>query len=93
MIKTNETKQKPAKLCLAKTRSDALCQKHPVAGGTRCRLHGGLSTGPKTEEGKAACIAAHWKHGRRSKAFVEKRKQVWADLRQVERKMREEGII
>jgi hypothetical protein len=27
----------------------------------RCRLHGGLSTGPKTEEGRARC--GNWKHG------------------------------
>ena len=30
----------------------------------RCRLHGGLSTGPKTEAGRAAIAAAHYKHGR-----------------------------
>jgi hypothetical protein len=29
-----------------------------LAGKTRCRLHGGLSTGPKTEEGKARVVAA-----------------------------------
>ena len=27
-----------------------------MPGKTRCRYHGGLSTGPKTDEGKAACI-------------------------------------
>lgn len=93
MVKTNNTEPNDIKLCFAKTRSSTPCQKHPVAGKTRCRLHGGLSTGPKTEEGKAACLAAHWKHGRRSRAHVEKRKQIWADLRQVESKMREAGII
>ena len=93
MIKTNDTEQNNTKLCLAKTRSGAPCQKHPIAGRTRCRLHGGLSTGPKTPEGKAACLAAHWKHGRRSKAYSAARKQIWADLREVERKMRKEGII
>ncbi|MGC6452618.1 MAG: HGGxSTG domain-containing protein [Candidatus Puniceispirillaceae bacterium] len=79
--------------CLAKTRSGALCQKHPIAGRTRCRLHGGLSTGPKTPTGKAACLAAHWKHGRRSKAYVEKRKQIWSELRRIEREMRLEGFL
>ena len=71
MTKTSDTKQKDIKLCLAKTKSGGLCQKHPIAGKTRCRLHGGLSSGPTTLEGKAACVAAHWKHGRRSKAFAE----------------------
>jgi len=93
MTKTSDTKQKDIKLCLAKTKSGGLCQKHPIAGKTRCRLHGGLSSGPTTLEGKAACVAAHWKHGRRSKAFVEARKQIWAELRRIETNMRIEGLI
>jgi len=93
MIKAKDTKPNDIKLCLAKTRSGVPCQKHPIAGRTRCRLHGGLSTGPRTPEGKAACVAAHWKHGRRSKAYVEARKQIWAELRRVERKMREAGNL
>ena len=93
MIKTNDTTQKDTKLCHARTRSGGLCQKHPIAGKTRCRLHGGLSSGPTTLEGKAACVAAHWKHGRRSKAYVEARKRIWADLRRVERAMKISGLI
>ena len=93
MTKTNDTEQNDTNLCLAKTKSGLPCQKHPIAGRMRCRLHGGLSTGPKTLEGKAACLAAHWKHGRRSKAYSDARNQIWADLRRVERKMRKEGII
>ena len=31
---------------------------------SKCSRHGGLSTGPKTEEGKNRIRAAHWKHGR-----------------------------
>jgi len=93
MTKTNDTEQNDTKLCLAKTRSGALCQKHPIAGRTRCRLHGGLSTGPRTPEGKAACVAAHWKHGRRSNAFVKARKQIWAELRRIEEEMRSTGLI
>ena len=93
MIKTNDTEQNDIKLCLAKTKSGVPCQKHPIAGRTRCRLHGGLSTGPRTPEGKAACVAAHWKHGRRSKAYVEARKQIWAELRRIEEEMRSIGLI
>jgi hypothetical protein len=29
----------------------------------RCRLHGGLSTGPKTETGKAKSRKGNYKHG------------------------------
>jgi len=93
MIKAKDTKLNDTKLCLAKTRSGAPCQKHTIAGRTRCRLHGGLSTGPKTPEGKAACVAAHWKHGRRSKAYIEARKQIWAELRRVERQMKAQSLI
>ena len=32
----------------------------------RCRLHGGLSTGPRTPEGLARSRRARWKHGRYS---------------------------
>lgn len=34
------------------------CRRWALAGKTRCRLHGGFSTGPKTEEGKARVVAA-----------------------------------
>jgi hypothetical protein len=34
------------------------CRKWPVPGKERCRFHGGCSTGPRTEEGKAVSLAA-----------------------------------
>ena len=52
------------KLCGAKTRAGGRCAKSPVAGKNRCRLHGGLSTGPKTAAGKRRIAAAQIKHGR-----------------------------
>ena len=78
----------------AKRYTAVICQKKPpLIGKARCRLHGGLSTGPKTPEGKARIVAAHYKHGRRSRAFAEARKQIWADLRAVEVRMRADGLI
>ena len=44
-------------------------------------MHGGKSTGPRTPEGKVRTIAAHTKHGRRSRAHVEKVKAINAELR------------
>ncbi len=51
--------------CGAMTRSGRLCQALPVwdarrdvARNGRCRLHGGLSTGPKTAEGLQRTLAA-----------------------------------
>ena len=92
-MKTSENKTKDTNPCNAKTRSGSRCLKPPIKGRNRCRLHGGLSTGPKTPEGKAACIAANWKHGQRSKSFAEARKQIWADLRRVEKEMAAKGFI
>ena len=51
-------------LCGAKTRDGGTCRKHPIKGRTRCRLHGGLSRGPVTVEGREAVAAAHFRHGR-----------------------------
>lgn len=39
--------------CGAKTRSGGRCQRAPLEGSKRCALHGGKSTGPKSEVGKA----------------------------------------
>ena len=79
--------------CLALTRRGTACQKPPLRGKQRCRLHGGLSSGPKSAEGKARIAQAHFKHGRRSKEFVEQRAKIWAELREIERRMRMDGLI
>jgi hypothetical protein len=47
----------------------------------RCRLHGGLSTGPKTAEGIERIRQAGTKHGRYSAAEIE-REQYRALLRE-----------
>jgi hypothetical protein len=46
------------KLCGARTRQDGHpCKRKALANG-RCRIHGGLSTGPKTIEGRARIAQA-----------------------------------
>lgn len=61
----------PKPLCGARTRAGGRCQRHPMPNG-RCRLHGGLSTGPRTEEGKlrsvVALIVGHTEWRRRQRA-------------------------
>lgn len=42
-------------LCGAKTRKGRPCVRRVVEGNARCPNHGGLSTGPKTPEGRARC--------------------------------------
>jgi hypothetical protein len=74
---TYSSPKNPGQNCGARTRRGTACQKPPLNGKTRCRLHGGLSTGPKTAEGKARIAAAHWKYGRRSKALIEELIQFW----------------
>ena len=83
----------PVDRCNARTRRGTACQKSPMKGKKRCRLHGGRSSGPKSAEGRARIAAAHWNHGRRSKKFVEARAKLWAELRMIERKMRMDGFI
>src|SRR6516165_6862108 len=39
-------------------RASRFCRNWAVRGRKRCRLHGGLSTGPKTPDGKARSVAA-----------------------------------
>ena len=60
--------------CGAKTRHGTACQCPAMRNG-RCRLHGGLSTGPKTEEGKERIRKAVTKHGRYAKAAKAERTQ------------------
>jgi hypothetical protein len=48
--------------CGARTRADGCCRQPAMRNG-RCRMHGGLSTGPKTAEGRARCAAARRTHG------------------------------
>lgn len=38
--------------CGAKTRAGTPCKRRNLCDNGRCKLHGGMSTGPKTEKGK-----------------------------------------
>src|ERR1700683_5095242 len=56
--------------CGAKTRKRTACMAPAMKNG-RCRLHGGLRTGPKTLEGLERSRKANFKHGRYSPAYQE----------------------
>ena len=81
--------------CDARTRSGALCTKYPIKGKRRCRLHGGLSTGPKTAEGRARIAAAQVKHGRyvNWRARRAKEKFYYKKIRLVMAQAKEAGLI
>ena len=83
----NDLFQTPLR-CGAKTRSGVPCAKFPMDGKRRCRLHGGLSTGPKTVAGRAAISAANTKHGR-YKNWREKRAKEKYYLGEIKRVMSE----
>jgi len=77
--------------CEARTRRGALCKRPGNKVNGRCKLHGGRSTGPKTEEGRARLAASKTTHGRTTKAERAKAKhraevgrQVRAELTEIE---------
>jgi hypothetical protein len=61
--------------CGAKTRRGTSCGCPAMPNG-RCRLHGGLSTGPKTAEGIERIRLAVTKHGRYSQAAKSERRSL-----------------
>jgi hypothetical protein len=84
---------RPGRRCGAKTRSGGACQNPAIKGRSRCKLHGGKSTGPRTPEGKARAAAAHTKHGRRSKGHVARVKAINAELRRITYELKRGGWI
>ncbi len=66
----HESKQCGAR---AKSNNHQPCKRIAGKNG-RCHLHGGKSTGAKTEKGKLKQKRAHWKHGYYSKEALEERR-------------------
>ena len=60
--------------CCAKTRAGAPCIMRVVPGKRRCRFHGGLSTGPRTVEGKARIAEAQRRRWRAFRAVTSRHK-------------------
>ena len=55
--------------CGARTRAGCGCRQPAMANG-RCRMHGGLSTGPRTPAGLARCRTTRLTHGYRSRELI-----------------------
>ena len=90
----------PGQRCGAKTRRGAVCQCPANKKNGRCRLHGGASTGAKTEEGRARISAANLHHGKFTKDKLEKRREnaargreISKELRQMERELIAGGLL
>jgi hypothetical protein len=88
------------KRCGARTRTGQPCKKAAMKGRDRCRNHGGASTGPKTEDGRARIAAAQTKHGRltkekraEAKRNAEVGRQIRAELAEIEQDLVTEGLL
>ena len=90
----------PGQRCGAKTRRGTAYQRPANKKNSRCRLHGGASTGAKTEEGRAQISAANLRHGKFTKDKLEKRRdnatkgrEIRKELRQMERELVAGGLL
>ena len=79
----------PGKRCEAKTRKGTPCQRPAKLPVGRCRLHGGASTGPRTEDGLKRLAASKTKHGRFTKLEREKAKVRAEQGRIIRRELKE----
>ena len=68
--------------CGARTRKGARCQGPAMTNG-RCRMHGGLSTGPRSEEGLERCRTSNWRHGAFSGAAIAQRREAAMAIRMI----------
>lgn len=90
----------PGERCGARTKAGTPCKRPAVKRTGRCTRHGGKSTGPRTEEGRARIAAAKTVHGRMTKgarAEAKRRAQVGreirAELRSIEKELVAGGLL
>jgi hypothetical protein len=69
--------------CGSRTRAGGCCRQPAMRNG-RCRLHGGLSTGPRTAEGRARCAHARRIHGFYSAEMIALRRAAAAHCRRMD---------
>jgi hypothetical protein len=80
--------------CQAKSKRTKLqCRSPASKGKTKCRLHGGASTGPKTEAGRQRCAEAKTTHGRETRSIRAERSQASARLSVLEQVGFEIGLM
>jgi hypothetical protein len=74
-------------------RTKQQCKAPAIKGKTKCRFHGGRSTGAKTAEGRARIAAANTVHGRETRQKRAERSTKLAELYELETLSRELGMI
>lgn len=65
-------------------RTDIQCRAPAAKGKTKCRFHGGASTGPKTEQGRQRCAEAKTIHGYETRKARTERAEGMRRLRELE---------
>ena len=90
----------PGQRCGAKTRKGTPCQRPAYKRNGRCSLHGGRSTGPKTEDGLARLTAARTTHGKytkdkraEAKRRAETGRRVRGELKRIEQRIVDAGLM
>ena len=79
----------PGKRCEAKTKKDTPCQRPAKLPVGRCWLHGGASTGPRTEDGLKRLADSKTKRGRFTKSERAKAKARAEQGRIIRRELKE----
>jgi len=80
--------------CTARSkRTKQRCRAPAKRGRSVCRTHGGLSTGPKTPEGRARIAAAKTEHGRETRSIRRQRSNDLLELSMLETLGRAIGLI
>ena len=82
----------PGRRCLAKTRSGGQCQCPAMKDKDRCRIHGGLSTGARTKDGKEKARQGVLKNGHYTKEAIENRKRIAREIADIEAWTRAQGF-
>jgi len=68
--------------CQAKSkRSKQQCRKAAVRDKQVCRIHGGASTGPRTEQGRKRCAEAKTMHGWDRRSMRKKRADKFREMK------------
>ena len=80
--------------CQAKAKNSGLqCLLPAITAKRVCRVHGGLSQGPITPEGKERCRAAKTIHGERTQEAIERFRSKMLELQNIETLARSASVI
>jgi hypothetical protein len=90
----------PGQRCGAKTRKGTACQRPASKRNGRCRVHGGASTGPRTQAGRNKIAALHTTHGKYTKdkrqearKSAEVGRKVRAEIKHIETCLIKQGVL